>query len=74
VFARYVNGLKHVSPVNPPFTLNYWSNEELEGYTDTLISKIKFQGARVVCINSAIGRSVDEYRSVVEKAWAANGR
>ena len=74
VFARYVNGLKHVAPVKPPFTLNYWSNEQLEGYTDTLLSKIRAKGARVVCINSGIGRAVSEYRSIVEKAWAANGR
>ena len=74
VFARYVNGLYKVAPVKPPFTLNYWSNEQLEGYTDTLLGQIRSQGARVVCINSAIGRPVSEYRSLVENVWAANGR
>jgi hypothetical protein len=74
VYARFVNELKHVSPVKAPFTLNYWSNEQLEGYTETLVDRIRAQGSRVVCINSAIGRGVSEYRSIVERAWAANGR
>ena len=74
VYARFVNGLKHVTPVKPPFTLSFWNDEQLEGYTETLLNRITARGTKVVCINSGIGRTVDEYRSIVEKAWTAGGR
>jgi hypothetical protein len=74
VYARFVNDLKHVTPVKPPFTLSFWNDEQLEGYTETLLDRIRARGAKVVCINSGIGRPVDEYRSLVEKAWSAGGR
>ena len=36
VYARFVNGLKQVTPVKPPFTLSFWNDEQLEGYKETL--------------------------------------
>jgi hypothetical protein len=74
VYCRFVNDMKHVTPVYPPFSLIYWIGDHLEGYSDTLPQRVRAEGAKVVCINSAIGRPVGEYREVVESVWQANGR
>jgi hypothetical protein len=69
VYARYVDKLAHVTPMKPPFTLNYWNQEQLEGYAATMIQSIDEKRARFVCINSFIGCGVEEYRSLVEQVW-----
>jgi len=74
VYARFVDGLKHVTPLKPPFTLSFWNDEQLEGYTETLLDRIGARGTKVVCINSGIGRSVEDYRGLVEKVWMARDR
>ena len=43
----FVDGLKHVTPVKPPFTLSFWSDEQLEGDTETLLDRIAARGAKV---------------------------
>ena len=70
VYARYVNGLKGLEPVRPPYTLNYWHEGQLQGYTDSLVTRVEAERARIVCISAAIGRDVTEYRPLIERLWS----
>ncbi len=74
VFARFVNGLDKVSPVEPPYTLNYWVPHQVEDLESTMLKKIEETGARIILMNSHIGKPVESYRHLVNLAWAASGK
>ena len=73
VFARDVNALSKLHMTIPPHTLNFWVAETMKSFETELIEKVSTLDVRFVCIQSNIGRSVSEYRTVVEQVWKSVG-
>lgn len=70
-YARHIDGLKRVIPMAPGLTLYYWWRDQIESLDAGLDQQVAAASAKMILINSNIGRSVESYREKIAQLWTA---
>jgi Family of unknown function (DUF6492) len=73
VYARDVRMLDGLHMVKPPHTLNYWVPESFDSIEAELCETVLGADVRFVCVQSNIGKHVNDYRHIVDRVWRSLG-
>ena len=68
-YSRFVDELKHQTPVVPSLCAYYWWPKQIETIETDFLERITDPKIKAVIINSNIGRPVEWYHNLVEGAW-----
>jgi hypothetical protein len=69
VYAKYVVGLARVTPSRPALSAYFWWADEVRNIERTFRAKLQSSGAKIVGIQSNMGKSAKDYRHLLEEAW-----
>ena len=69
-FARHVDCLKRVCPVEPSLTLYYWWAEQAKSLESNFRDRVESENPKMVLINSNTGRPAVSYRELVGSVWS----
>lgn len=70
VYAKHVDGLARVTPGTPRHSLYFWWAEEVAQLTRTLSARARDSGAKILAVQSNVGKDVAEYRQGLNELWA----
>jgi hypothetical protein len=68
-FARNVDQLRRASPARPDLTLYYWWPDQVKQFAADFVQQGAKGDFKMVLIQSNVGRSVAEYKGLIERAW-----
>jgi len=70
-FAAHLHKGNLLQPAPPRWTLSYWWPKQVERFAEDFLTRIRGGNFKIVLIQSNAGRTVAEFRSLIEQAWAA---
>jgi hypothetical protein len=68
-YARHLHGLNFVEAVSPRMTLSYWWPKQVERFGHDFLERTHTGEFRMVLIQSNTGRTVADFRQLIETAW-----
>jgi Family of unknown function (DUF6492) len=69
-YARHVDELRRSLPSPPSLTLSYWWPREVERFAQSFLNDIRSSNFKLVIIQSNVGRTAGEFRTLIEAAWS----
>jgi len=73
VYARHIDACKRHKPVKNTLCTYYWWPDQTRTIHEDIAERVRADRSKAVLVNSNIGRSVDDYRSVVRSMWRSPG-
>jgi hypothetical protein len=70
VFAKYIDGCSRVIRSRPAMSAYFWWPEEVSDMEQSFDAKVLKTGAKMVGIQSNVGKSPAAYRHLLQRAWA----